>query len=214
MNFLMFLQGGYEFAYFFRPQTKFAKVMFSQMFVCPFVCLKGGGGCFCAGGLCAGGLCSGGSLSREISVYGGLCPGDLCPGGLCPWGSLSMGVSVHGVSVGGLCARGSLCKEVSVQGGLCPGGSLSGRPPVRLRAGGTYSTGMHSCTPLFFQVRRMYITVTPSLTPGITRWMGRRGGLETAAATRGARPRSSKTPETHLVPHLNYNHYNSLQLHS
>ena len=53
--------------------------------------------------------------------------------------------------------RGGLCPgRVSVQGGLCPGGvsvwgvslsggCLSGRPPVRLRAGGTYPTGMHSC---------------------------------------------------------------------
>ena len=52
------------------------------------------------------------SLSRGVSVQGGLCPrgslsggclcpGGLCPGGLCPRGvyveegSLSMGVSVH-----------------------------------------------------------------------------------------------------------------------
>ena len=112
MNFLMFLQGGYEFAYFCRPQTKFTKVMFSQVFVCPFVCLRGS--------LCRGSLC------RGVPVQGGLCPRVSVQGGLYPGRSLSMGVSVHGVSVGGLCARGSLCKGISVQGGLCPGISVQG----------------------------------------------------------------------------------------
>ena len=53
---------------FYRSQTKLAKLMFSQVFVCP----------------------QGGSLSRGVSVQGGLCPG---------------GVSVHGgsVSMRGLC---------------------------------------------------------------------------------------------------------------
>ena len=66
---------------------KFAKAMFSQVFVCPH----------------------GGSLSRGVFVFGALCQGGLCPGG-----SLSRGVSV----------RESL---------------------VRLRAGGSHPTGMHSC---------------------------------------------------------------------
>ena len=58
-------------------QTKFAKVMFSQVFVCP------------QGGLCPGILCP-----------GGLFPGvGLCPGGSVPRWSLSRGVSVWGVSV-------------------------------------------------------------------------------------------------------------------
>ena len=63
----------------YRPQTKFAKVMFSQVSVCP----------------------QGRSLSgRGVFVHGGLCPGVLCPGfsvwagSLCPWGSLSRAVSV------------------------------------------------------------------------------------------------------------------------
>ena len=60
----------------------------------------------------------GGSLSRGVSVQG----------------SLSWGISVQGVSV-----QGGLCP-----GGLCVGRSLSGRPPVQLRAGGTHPTGMHS----------------------------------------------------------------------
>ena len=76
--------------YLYRLQTKFAKVMFSQVFVCP----QGGGGL----GLCPGGVSiqgvsvrGGGSLSMGVSIQGGLCPG----------GSLSSGVSVQGW--GGLC---------------------------------------------------------------------------------------------------------------
>ena len=60
-------------------------------------------------------------------------------------GSLSRGVLVQrGISVsGGLCPTGGLCPV----GGFCRGGSLSGRPPatIRLCAGGTHPTGMHSC---------------------------------------------------------------------
>ena len=67
-----------------------------------------------------------GSLSRGVSVRGGLCPG----------GSLSRGVSVWGISVqgslcpGGLCPEGSLSGEISVQGGLS-GGSLPRGVSVR-----------------------------------------------------------------------------------
>ena len=83
----------------YRPQTKFAKVMFSQVFVCQ----RGGVSVqgllsFCPGGFCPGGihprgLCTGRSLSRRVFVQagflsGGLCPRGLCPGGLCPGGSL------------------------------------------------------------------------------------------------------------------------------
>ena len=126
---------------YYRPQTKFAKVMFSQVSFC----------CLSNGGLCPGGGLSiqrGGPLSRGISVHGGLCPrgslskGGLCPGGLsiqrgglhpgglCPGGSLSMGVFVQG----GLCPRGVLCPGGLHTGSLCPRGSMSrgsllGRPP-------------------------------------------------------------------------------------
>ena len=77
---------------FYRPQTKFAKVMFSQV----SVCLQGGG-----------------SLSRE----GGLSRGVSVHGGLCLRGSLSGGVSVQDWSLSGRSlSRGSLSK-----GGLCQG---------------------------------------------------------------------------------------------
>ena len=100
----------------YRPQTKFVKVMFLQVPVCP-----------------QGGLCLEGSLSRwvvpvqGVSVQGdlcpgggGLCPGGFCPGGLCPEGSLSRGsLFPRGVSVQD--------GEFLSRGGLCPGEwSLSG----------------------------------------------------------------------------------------
>ena len=80
---------------FYRPQTKFAKVMFSQVTVCPqdglCLCLSVQrglcpAGCLSGGG---GGVCPGGSLSRgEVSVRGGLCER----------GSLSVGGGCHGDS--------------------------------------------------------------------------------------------------------------------
>ena len=72
------------------------------------------------------------SVNREESLFRGR-------------GSLSSGVSVQGgVSV-------HLSRRVSAGGG----GSLSGRPthpPVRLRAGGTHPTGMHSCIEFISKV--------------------------------------------------------------
>ena len=95
--------------------TKFAKVMFSQV----FVCLRGG---FCPGR---------GSLS------GGVCPRGLYPGGSLSRGSLSYEFSVQGF----LCLGGSLSWGFSIQGGLCPGGLglgdlclgdlCQGDPPLR-----------------------------------------------------------------------------------
>ena len=57
--------------YYYHPETKFVKVMFSQVSVCP--------------------------LSRRGGLR--LCPGGLCPGGLCPGGSLSRGTLSRGISV-------------------------------------------------------------------------------------------------------------------
>ena len=90
----------------YRPQTKFAQVMFSRVSVCP------------QGGLS---LCPGGSLSRGVSVPRRSLSWGVSVRGVPVWGSLSWGVSVQG----GLCPGGSLSRGVSVQGGLCPGGSLS-----------------------------------------------------------------------------------------
>ena len=49
---------------------------------------------------------------------------------------------------------GSVSRGVSVQGDLCLGGSLSGRPPVRLCAGGTHPTVMHSCEQIIFKQQK------------------------------------------------------------
>ena len=62
----------------YRPQTKFAKVMFSQVFVCPQ-----GGSLSRRGSLSRGRVCLGGSLSE----------GSLCQG------RFSVGGSVRGVSL-------------------------------------------------------------------------------------------------------------------
>ena len=66
------------------PAKTFAKVMFSQVFVSPRgvgLCIGEGlclvdlcPGCPCVGGFCPGRSLSRGSLSREVSIQGGLCP--------------------------------------------------------------------------------------------------------------------------------------------
>ena len=81
-------------------KRSFAKVMFSQVSVCP----------------------QGWSLSRGWSLLRGVS----IQRGLCPWGSLPMGVSAHG----GFCRGGSLssgfCLGGSLSSGFCLGGSLYG----------------------------------------------------------------------------------------
>ena len=65
---------------YYRPQTKFAKVMFSQVSVC----------CLSNGGLCRGGVIH--PKVGGVSVQGGLCPrGVIHPNG---GGSLSKGGSL------------------------------------------------------------------------------------------------------------------------
>ena len=121
INMIIIILGILYISIHYRLQTKFAKVMFSQVLVCPR-----GGGVFVQGGLCPGGclyrgslvsfqgvsvqgnvfvqgcLCPGGVSVQRGVCLGGFCPGEvsvqgcLCPGGLCPEGSLSRGVSVQG----------------------------------------------------------------------------------------------------------------------
>ena len=79
------------------------------------------------------GSLSRGSLSKEVSVQGGLSPGGslsrgvsvqgcLCSVGLCPRRSLSRGFFLQGA----LCPGGVYVQGVSVQGTLCPGVSVWG----------------------------------------------------------------------------------------
>ena len=66
----------FKYVTYYRPQTKFAKVMLSQVSVCPQ------GGSVSRVGISVqgeGGSVSGGSVTRGVSVQGGLCSG----GGLC-----------------------------------------------------------------------------------------------------------------------------------
>ena len=87
------------------PQTKFAKVMFSQVFVCPQRDLSPGD--LCPGGVSVQGV----SVQRWVSVQGeSLSRGSLSKEGLCPEGSLSG----QSLSRGSL-SRGSLSRVVSVR---------------------------------------------------------------------------------------------------
>ena len=80
-----------------------------------------------------------------VSVQEGLCPGGVSV----QEGSLSRrGLCPRGVSVRGSMSRGCMSRVGLCLGDLCPGGSLSGRPPVWVRAGGTHPTGMHFCDVL------------------------------------------------------------------
>ena len=114
--------------YFYRPQKKSAKVMFSQAFVCPQegVCIQAGlhrrdlqrGVCIQSGVCIQGVLHRGGAASRgSASGAGGLHPGGL-----------------HPVGVGGSASRG---------GWVDPPLDTMG---YGQRVGGTHPTGMHSCS--------------------------------------------------------------------
>ena len=74
-------------------------------------------------------------------------------------------------SLGGsrVSVRGVLCPS-----GLCPGGSLSGRPPIRLRAGCTHPGGMHSC---FSQKRTLLIGINDGLLTQGGHGTGKTGNL-------------------------------------
>ena len=82
---------------YYRPQTKFAKVMFSHVSVCSPEGSPSRG--VSVWGVSVWGSLSRGSLSRRASVQGGLCLGVSVQGrslskGVSVWGSLSREVSV------------------------------------------------------------------------------------------------------------------------
>ena len=139
---------------FYRPQTKFAKVMFLQVSVCPQ-----GGVCGCSGGVCGcsrggawllpggcawllwGCVCGCSRGACVVALGGGMCG---CSGGACV------------VALGGMhgCSRGHawlLPGGMRGFSGVCmvaPGGACMGYHEIWRYgqwAGGTHPTGMHSC---------------------------------------------------------------------
>ena len=108
-------------SYFYRPQTKFAKVMFLHV----SVILSTGGACMVAPG---GGVCGCSAGVRGCS--GGM---HCCSGG------------VHG------CSRGGMCGCSGGHAWLLPGGACVGYDEILRYgqwAGSTHPTGMHSCSCL------------------------------------------------------------------
>ena len=101
--------------YYYHPQTKFVKVMFPQVFVCP---LSTGGGR--SRSLSRGVHDQGVSVQGDSLSRGSLSRGYLSRDSLSR-GSLSKGFSVQGGSL----SRGSLPRGSLSRGVLCPGGSLS-----------------------------------------------------------------------------------------
>ena len=134
---------------------KFAKVIFSEVSVCP----QEGPLSLSRGVSIQGGLCPGegslfrrfsvkGSLSREVSVWGeslsggrgSLSGGISVHGGLCPDGSCPRGL--WGVSVQGrFSVEGGLCPGGLCPGGLCPGGLCPGVSEGSLSTAGSLSRG-------------------------------------------------------------------------
>ena len=127
--------------HYYRPQTKFAKVMFLHLSVSHSVHGGGGlllgvsgpgevpgpGGCLLRGGVCSWGGC--------LVLGGGVCTRVL-------FLHLSVSHSVH---------RGGLLQGVPgpVGKGIWPGGVETPPPHVTATAaGGAHPTGMHSCYSL------------------------------------------------------------------
>ena len=167
--------------HFYRPQTKFAKVMFLQVSVCPqrgghaWLLPGGGGACMVAWGGVHG--CSRGGMHGCLGGLGCVvAPGGhawLLQGGMrgCSWGGMhGCSGGMHGCSRGGMrgCSWGGMhgCSWGGMhgcsQGGhawLLPGGhGLLGGGCVFFSmrygqwAGGTHPTGMHSCCEWFSPV--------------------------------------------------------------
>ena len=112
-------------AYFYRPQTKFANVMFLQVSVCQ---REGGGGnvwymawsgwCAWQGGMCGRGACvvgdawQGGMHGRGHAWPGGMCGRGVCmEGGMCGRGACMVGACVHGKGGGGMRATADTIQQ-------------------------------------------------------------------------------------------------------
>ena len=91
----------------YRPQTKFAEVMFLQVSVCPWgmACVPGGwhtwqgvacmawGACVTRGGACVAGPCMSGGMHGDVHGSGGMC----MAGGVCG----REGMHARGACMGG-----------------------------------------------------------------------------------------------------------------
>ena len=174
---------------FYRPQTKFAKVMFSQVSVCPQGGMHGRGGGLHGRGACmAGGVHGRGCSWQGVCMAGGACvagagcvwqEGMLGRGGMhhrgCAWQGACMAEGVHGrgcARQGGLCGRGRVCVAggYAWQRGMCSGGMHGGGvcvpcpPDMWSICGRMHTTGMHS----FYTLSLVYTDsshLLPQLTP-------------------------------------------------
>ena len=118
------IKSNYNFYVYYRPQTKFAKVMFLQVSVCPQGGMHGRGTCM-AGGHAWQGAC----------MTGGMCGTGACMAG------------ERGVHGGGVCmAGGHAWWGCAWQGGhTWWGACMADTTRYSQWAGGTHPTGMHSC---------------------------------------------------------------------
>ena len=137
----------------YRPQTKFAKVMFLQVCVCP----QGGGRAWhVVGRVCVAGghawLGGGGMRGRGVCMARGCMAGGCAwQGGVCMAGRVCVaGGGVHGRGVGA-CVAGGAC--VAEGGGGMAGGVRATADTMGYGqwAGGTHPTGMHSCFVLHLE---------------------------------------------------------------
>ena len=127
---------------YYRQQTKFAKVMFSQVSVCPW----GGGVCVAWECVWLGGMHGrGGGMCGRGCVWQGECMVGVCMvRGVC-------GRGMHGRGyVAGRCAwQRGICGRGHAWQGACMAGGVHGRgacmPPPQQILRDMHPTGMHSC---------------------------------------------------------------------
>ena len=120
--------------FYFRPQTKFAKVMFSQVSVC---LSTGEGHAWLGGGLYGKGQCA---WPRGMHVWGAgvMGRGHVWPGGAHAWQGRHVWLG-GGMRGRGIHGRGHAWHGSAWQGGACVAGERA------TAEGGTHPTGMHSC---------------------------------------------------------------------
>ena len=110
----------YVISYLYRPQTKFAKVIFSQVSVCS----QGGGvhgkGVCMAGGMCGRGACMAGGCACQGCMHGW----GVCMSGGHAWQGACMTGGMHGT---GVCVAGGVWLT---RGHAWQGGAWHAHPPA------------------------------------------------------------------------------------